>query len=403
MSEPHIDGRVVVAWHRFGPYHHARLKAAARRLPILGLEASTVDKVNAWTPIEGQLGFEKRTLFPSQDVDAASADEIRRTIDKVLGNYDVSALAIHGWSDRIALMLLEWATKRQVPAIMMSDSKRPGFERSWVKERIKRRVLKQCGAALAGGTEAAQYLEALGISAEQVFVGYDAVDNHYFACGADAARQQASQAFDALRLPERFFLASSRFVEEKNLPNLLEAFAIFRAKSNSQAWKLVIIGDGELRGKLELRRAELALEQSVLMPGFKQYEELPAYYGLASVFVLTSISETWGLVVNEAMASGLPVIVSKQCGCAADLVRDGINGYTFDAHSIEELASIMLKVVSENCDLKAMGRAGKEIMKQWGPERFAEGLVRAVEAASAADRVKATWFDRLMLQALTNR
>ena len=139
------------------------------------------------------------------------------------------------------------------------------------------------------------------------------------------------------------------------------------------------------------------------MPGFKQYEELPAYYGLASVFVLTSISETWGLVVNEAMASGLPVIVSKQCGCAADLVRDGINGYTFDAHSIEELASIMLKVVSENCDLKAMGRAGKEIMKQWGPERFAEGLVRAVEAASAADRVKATWFDRLMLQALTNR
>lgn len=403
MSEPHIDGRVVVAWHRFGPYHHARLKAAARRLPILGLEASTVDKVNAWAPIEGQLGFEKRTLFPSQDVDAASADEIRRTIDKVLGNYDVRALAIHGWSERIALMLLEWTTKRQVPSIMMSDSKRPGFERSWVKERIKRRVLRQCGAALAGGTEAVQYLEALGVSAEQIFVGYDAVDNHYFACGADAAQQQASQAFDALHLPERFFLTSSRFVEEKNLPNLLEAFAIFRAKSNSQAWKLVIIGDGELRGRLELRRAELALEQSVLMPGFKQYEELPAYYGLASAFILTSISETWGLVVNEAMASGLPVIVSKQCGCAADLVRDGINGYTFDAHSIEELASIMLKVASENCDLRAMGRAGKEIISQWGPERFAEGLVRAVEAASAVNRVKATWFDRLMLQALINR
>ena len=80
------------------------------------------------------------------------------------------------------------------------------------------------------------------------------------------------------------------------------------------------------------------------MPGFKQYDELPIYYGLAGAFIHASTTEQWGLVVNEAMAAGLPVIVSERCGCAPDLVENGRNGFTFDPYDVDALTHLMLKM-----------------------------------------------------------
>ena len=88
------------------------------------------------------------------------------------------------------------------------------------------------------------------------------------------------------------------------------------------------------------------LAGDVILAGFKQYDELPAYYGLASAFVHASTTEQWGLVVNEAMASGLPVLVSDRCGCAPDLVEDGVNGFTFDPYDVEALAGLMQRVAA---------------------------------------------------------
>jgi glycosyltransferase involved in cell wall biosynthesis len=137
------------------------------------------------------------------------------------------------------------------------------------------------------------------------------------------------------------------------------------------------------------------------MPGFKQYPELPNYYGLASAFVLPSISETWGLVVNEAMASGLPVLVSDRCGCAPDLVRDGTNGFTFDPYSVEEIASAMLRVWKmEDGELKRMGAESSRIIAAWGPERFVSGLELAVVKALESGPRAAKPLDRLLLRAL---
>src|SRR5262249_59830905 len=109
----------------------------------------------------------------------------------------------------------------------------------------------------------------------------------------------------------------------------------YRAAAGTAAWKLVLLGEGEQRAKLEGLRDALGLRNDVSMPGFKQYDELPAYYGLASAFVHTSTTEQWGLVVNEAMAAGLPVLVSERCGCGPDLVREGVNGFTFDPRQPE--------------------------------------------------------------------
>jgi 1,2-diacylglycerol 3-alpha-glucosyltransferase len=121
----------------------------------------------------------------------------------------------------------------------------------------------------------------------------------------------------------------------------------------------------------------------VLLPGFKQYSELPVYYGLASAFVHASTSEPWGLVVNEAMASGLPVLVSNQCGCAPDLVREDRNGFTFDPCSVQQLTELMLRFLDNKSLNTTMGNESFKIISDWDLSRFSNSFRTAAETAVA--------------------
>jgi glycosyltransferase involved in cell wall biosynthesis len=166
---------------------------------------------------------------------------------------------------------------------------------------------------------------------------------------------------------------------------------------------LVLLGDGALRSSLESQIVSLALHDHVQMPGFIQYPELPAYYARAGAFIHASTSEQWGLVVNEAMASGLPVLVSHRCGCAPDLVQAGVNGFTFDPYNVEELANAILKISALNFPLSTFGDASRKINANWGPSRFASGLKAAVECAVTVGPAKSTWLQRLILKMLLRR
>ncbi len=241
------------------------------------------------------------------------------------------------------------------------------------------------------------------MSCERIFTGYDVIDNHYFAIGSDQARHDADNIRTRFALPQRFFLASNRFIEKKNLPRLLNAYTLYRNQAGPAAWKLVLLGDGPLKAQLQALIVQKDLSPWVLMPGFKQYDQLPAYYGLAGAFIHASTTEQWGLVVNEAMASGLPVLVSNRCGCAPDLVEEGRNGYTFDPYDVDALARLMLNIAADDCDRAAMGQASREIIARWTPQTFAENLYKAAEAALNAPRPKASLLDRMLLWALIRR
>ena len=163
----------------------------------------------------------------------------------------------------------------------------------------------------------------------------------------------------------------------------------------------MLLGDGPLRSSILNLRSSLGLDACVHLPiAFKQYDELPVYYGLASAFVHASITEQWGLVVNEAMASGLPVLVSNHCGCAADLVQEGVNGFTFDPYNVEQLAQFMFKLSTLNPQPSTLGAASRRIIANWGPGRFAAGLQAAVEKAVEAGPKRASLLQRMILQVL---
>jgi glycosyltransferase involved in cell wall biosynthesis len=285
----------------------------------------------------------------------------------------------------------------------MSESTAYDAERSWVRERVKRRVVGLHQAALVGGTPHAKYLQELGFAKERIFRGYDVVENEYFAKEARAARENEEEMRASYRLPKQYMLASARFLPKKNLSGLLRAYAAYHKKMVGKGeLDLVILGNGPLREKIEATRAEYELEEHVHFPGFKQYDDLPVYYGLAEFFVHASTTEQWGLVVNEAMAAGLPVLVSNRCGCARDLVKEGENGYTFDPKDSDQLADLLAKMTRLSQRDSHMGRASRQVIGKWGPRAFGEGLESA--AKTALDKPPtSSWFDQLLPKILVHR
>jgi glycosyltransferase involved in cell wall biosynthesis len=200
-------------------------------------------------------------------------------------------------------------------------------------------------------------------------------------------------------LPENYFLASARFIEKKNLPRLIQAYAEYRRRSEIAAkapWDLVLLGDGPLRETLNSQLSTLNLNEHVHLPGFKPYDELPVYYALANAFVHASTSEQWGLVVNEAVASGLPVIVSNRCGCAQELVNG--NGFTFDPTNEDELATRLLEMASlSDQERKRIGENSYGIAANFAPERFGEELERAASMAMEVPQKRFGVMDRALL------
>jgi glycosyltransferase involved in cell wall biosynthesis len=332
-----------------------------------------VDRTYGWAPVTGEPGFPRRTLLLGRDPEEVPRAELEALLDTCLAQGpQPSAVAVPGWASPGARALLRWAVRHGIPAILMSDSTEADAPRHWPKELAKRQLLRFFRAAFVAGAPQARYLEGLGFASERIFRGYDVVDNAHFAAGAKRAAGRR----------EPFFLASGRFVPKKNFARLLEAYALYRGLAGPMAWGLVLMGDGELRPALESLRTRFGLDGHVAFPGFRQYAELPAWYGRAGAFVLPSTSEQWGLVVNEAMAAGLPVLVSRRCGCAEDLVREGRNGFTFDPLDVPGLATLLRRTAHGGLDLAGMGEAGRMTVADWGLERFVTGLAAAVAAAT---------------------
>lgn len=395
---------IAVVFHRFGPYHDARLAAAAQACgEVIGIELSAETGDYAWQKVDASESYPRVTLFNEGKSRVANPSEVKSRVDRCLDDCAPKGVAIPGWSDIGAFAALAWCLKRKVPAVVMSESTPHDAPRVWWKEFVKRRIVGLYSTALVGGRLHAAYLMKLGMDAERIFTGYDVVDNEHFRSGAEAARQEGAAARARLNLPERYFLASARFIEKKNLPALLHAYADYVRRAGSHAWHLVLLGDGPLRDTLNSQVARLNIREQVHMPGFKQYAELPAYYGLAQAFVHASTTEQWGLVVNEAVASGLPVIVSNRCGCVPELVRPGTNGLTFEPFDVAELSQALQKVAGmSDADRESWGMASLRVAAEHGAERFGEGLRNAAELAVQLPRRHAGLMDRFLLDRLVS-
>ena len=224
-----------------------------------------------------------------------------------------------------------------------------------------------------------------GMPEERLFHVPFCVDNEFFQTEAHRLsgermrlRRQLGVVSDA-----PVVLSVARLVPKKQPLVLLEAFRQLRA---SRPCTLLVVGtgscDGEMREFVEREGIE-----DVVFAGFLNQSEVSRAYVAADVFALTSgWDETWGLVVNEAMNFGLPVVVSDKVGCAADLVVHGENGYVFDHDRPDDLARYLTLLVADEGRRGQFGRRGAEIIGSWNYARAAEGILAAVSVAVGARR-----------------
>ncbi len=382
------------------PYHIARWSAVAN-LPgteVAILQMRARDDFKILESSISQYPFAVHTLGIEEKT--TRENELLTKVSAVFDRVAPDVVVLNGYSFPICLALLSIASRRKIPAVVCSESNQYDFQRKWLTEKIKSRIVKLCRAGLVGGTPQKNYLVELGLPATRVFHGYNAVDNSHFSNGANQARQAEATLRAQLKLPRRYFLAVARFTEKKNLRGLIDAYSDLPVPAPD----LVILGDGPLRAELEKQISDLQLTDRVHFPGPIGYEDLPIYYGLAAAFIHASTTEQWGLVVNEAMAAGLPVAISDRCGCAEDLVKKGVNGQTFSPHQRSEITASLKWLANLSPDeFLAAGKASVEIIDRWSPEKFAAGLVLAISAAGKANPPRIGWIDHALVRLLMKR
>ncbi len=197
-------------------------------MSVWGVEACAMEDIYAWARVEGAGAFTRVTLTERDTADRAWRQDLHKKMWQALDEIKPQVVVIPGWSLPDALSGLSWCVTRKVPAVIMSESTAWDEPRKFWKEWIKGRLVKMCTAGLAGGTPHADYLAQLGLPKDRIFVGYDIVDNHHFATGAAESRKHKVEKKNTWGCLKKYFLASARFIEKKNLFLLVEAYAEYR-------------------------------------------------------------------------------------------------------------------------------------------------------------------------------
>jgi len=236
-----------------------------------------------------------------------------------------------------------------------------------LKSYFKKTLIKQADRFVVPGTASQTYLTSFDVPERLIWVAPNSIDNHHFST-------VAAQEFSDSASVETVMVCVSRLVEHKGVMDLLQA--IYRLQNHKI--KLHIIGSGP---DAVLLKAFIDMHQmkNVTLHGFLQQDELPRVLGRADIFVLPTRSDPWGLVVNEAMSTGLPVIVSDKAGCEKDMVIDGYNGFRFKAGNIESLMQAIQRYVESSAEQKMKFKAhALEHIVFFVPEVTAQGFEEVV-------------------------
>ncbi|MBH8576313.1 glycosyltransferase family 4 protein [Nostocaceae cyanobacterium CENA369] len=369
---------VGILFSNYGPYHLARIEGLvdySEKLQnqIVAIELARSEEQYPWNTKIDNLNFSFVSVIPDRSLEKTNIFYLLKKLNNVLNAVNPNAIAIAGYFQPAMLFTLIWCLLHRKSAILLSETTENDVSRSWWREAIKSWIVKKYKSALVGGQPHKRYLIKLGMPPEAIFLGYDVVGNNAFS--PDKIKHLPKP------IEKPFFLAINRFIPKKNLSFLISSYAAYCQMLGDKAWDLVICGDGQLRPQLEQQIGELSLKNYIHLPGFLQQDQLFPYFAHANCFIHASIQEQWGLVVNEAMAAGKPILVSNRCGCFEDLVLEGINGFGFDPENQNQLTQLMVKISSDEVDLQAMGKASLEHIQKFSPNYFGQGLMQAVEYA----------------------
>ena len=364
--------RIVLLYEAFGPYHVARLRCSRPVFESAGYDLLALELLSGTDTYRWE--HDSQSSLPITRLNARSdgRDQVSwRDVPHLfrsLRQFRPDVVFVNGWGTRTALLIHGWCARNGVARIVISDSQFHDRRRVLLVERFKSHLLSGCRSAFVAGAPQRRYLQRLGFPPNNIVEGCDVVDNDHF------ARAQQLRKTGGYRL-----LTVARWVTQKNLVNAAQAFLAFVSDGPAtEPWQWNLVGYGPEQERL--RELAATSEDRIRLLGFRSYDQLPEVYAEAALYWQPSLMEPWGLVVNEAMAAGLPVLVSERCGCAEDLVHPEV-GWTFDATTQDSMRQALKLAASQKDAWPAMGEAAAQQIARWDLDRFAQGALTAVRIA----------------------
>jgi glycosyltransferase involved in cell wall biosynthesis len=285
-------------------------------------------------------------------------------------------VVVSGWSTFAAQGALAWCRLRSVPYVLLVESHDTGPKAGWrraVKTTAVPPIVRRASSVLVVGSLAAQSVVSLGADAERVRVFANTVDVSAWARRADELGARRTSLRERLGLDDDdvAVISVARLVPEKGLDALLDAAAA------AAGVRALVVGDGPERERLEARG-------DAILTGELPEARVAEAYVAADVFGLLSLHEPWGVAVNEAAASGLPLVLSDHVGASADLLRDGENGFLVPAGDVDAAADALRRLAADPGLRRRFGARSRKLVGGWGYEPSVEALVAACREAMAS-------------------
>ena len=285
-------------------------------------------------------------------------------------------------------MAVAWGKNNNKKVIVFDDAKREAVQRNPIVNYIKQTVYHGVDAMIYPALDWEETGKYWNFRKEQMFYGVDVVDNDFWG-GSSKLKYQWGN----------YFVSVGRQIPKKNYFSIAQAYVRYREEIGNDAFSWVLIGDGPEHERIVKFIQENHCEDKVRFLPFLPQEDLPAIYQHAEALICCSNKEeTWGLVINEAMAAGCSVIASIQCGATNTLVHEGINGFQFSCDDVNRLTELMLVYhkLPPN-EKKTMKEASKQIISSWGLECFAKGCCDAIDFVMAYPKRKNSIIDNLII------
>lgn len=390
--------RVAMLHNIVSPHVVPLFEALAKR-PGIALRVyfySESDANRRWkVSPEGKFPY---TILPSFGIRLRGKDLftyfINPTIIAALRRDGFDVLISAGWDSFTAQIAFLYCALTRRPYIVWSGStaNEPSWRRTLSLPLVKL-IIRGARGYIAYGTRAKEYLVTLGAPEERIAISFNTVDIEYFRAAHDAVRPAE---IDALRAElgittPRVVLYVGQLIERKGARTLIDAYA--RVKPALPDVGLILVGYGMEEESLRQYVAERGIAD-VAFGGAVDVFAMPRYYALADLFVLPSYEEVWGLVLNEAMACGLPVITTDRVGASVDVVREGENGAIVPAGDATALAAAIMNILDTPGRAEAMGAASRVLIERFRVAESVEGLARAIARLFPARAASAPSLER---------
>ncbi|MGY3213786.1 glycosyltransferase family 4 protein [Mucilaginibacter sp. HD30] len=380
--------KVAILSNDFRVYWKGRLVYLQQFLSENGIQLQAIELFGKGSPYNFDLYNNNYSwwtcLFPDSDATQLSKKEITIKIFDTLNNFNPDVVITSPITFFAGALGMRWAKQKHKKHIMFDDAKPlVQFRRNRLVRWVRDTITAQTDALWLPSVDYESEYPTLNKKSTLLFYGFNCIDNSFF-------KPQIQNKFNS-----KVIICVARLVPIKNLEALLYAWK--NVEETNAGWSLNIIGEGPLHSKLNRLAKQLNLLQ-IAFNGAVKYNELPGYLHSAEALILPSFSETWGLVVNEAMASGLPILLSNRVNAAKSLLKDGANGYLFNPYDESALSAVLLKFIALSSDQKLkMSALSLDIINDMDYQEMGINLLNALNKLVVKKRKKINFVPYLLL------